>query len=74
MNAENSLVFCYNHEKNVKNINRQIISPTIKLKAVKPICEKPSKVIYAALNKNTGQLNTILMKDIHSIRNNFYNN
>lgn len=63
----------HNHEKNIKKLNRQIISASVKRKAVEDICEKPSKIIHSSLKEHTRELDTITVKDIHNIRNNIYN-
>lgn len=62
----------HSHEKNLKKLNRQIVSAGVKRKATDDICEKPSKVIHSVLRDNPAQLSTLTVKDIHYIRNTIY--
>lgn len=62
----------HNHEKDVKKLNRQIVSVASKRKATENITERPSKIIHSVIRENSDTIHSLTRKDITYIRNNMY--
>lgn len=62
------------HDKDIKKLNRQIISSCAKRKATEEPAERPSKLIHSVVKKNSNNLDTLSVRDISYIRNNVYYN
>lgn len=62
----------HNHEKDIKKLNRQILSVASKRKATEDITERPSKIIHSVIKENTDTMNSLTRTDITYIRNNMY--
>lgn len=67
--------FNHNHELNIDKtiLNRQILSNSIKRKAVEDICERPMKIIHSELKKqNCATTDTVTSTDVIRFRKNLY--
>lgn len=62
----------HNHESDLKILNRQIISASVKRKAIENVAEKPAKLIHRTINENTDTLDTLSTSDINNIRKTAY--
>jgi hypothetical protein len=64
----------HNYSKDIKKLNRQIISNSVKRKAIEETAEKPFKIIHSVLKNHTRseQMTTVSVRDICYIRNNLY--
>lgn len=77
MGAEDLISRCdlqHDHPKDIKKLNRQIISNSVKRKATEELSERPSKIIHSVLKKHSEQISTLSVRDMYYIRNNLYNN
>lgn len=63
----------HNHENDLNLLNRQVISASVKRKAIENLAEKPAKLIHSAINQNTATLDTLSTSDINNIRKTVYN-
>lgn len=77
MGAEDLISRCdlqHNHTKDIKKLNRQVISNSVKRKATEELSERPSKIIHSVLKTHSEQISTVSVRDMSYIRNNLYNN
>ena len=73
LNSDNKVVkkvLDHRHEEKKEKLNRQVVSNTLKRKAIDDICEKPSKIINRELL--THDVDTLTTYDLQLIRKNMH--
>jgi hypothetical protein len=63
----------HNHSKDIKKLNRQTITNSVKRKAIEETAERPTKIMHSVLKNHSEQMSTVSVRDICYIRNNLYN-